>query len=125
LAIAETYQPPKTKSTSLQGSWAATLRDRRLLVYVLVNIIFTPIFPSCTALCPSTSKLCVVGVGQGLAETTISALFAWHLALAIACQLPVARALKRFSHAQGTHYFHNVGSGIQLNLGYGCCCKSF
>jgi len=65
------------------------LRDRRLLVYVLVNIIFTTYISQLQHFAP-TSKLCV-GLGKGLAETTISALFAWHLALAInaSCLLPV------------------------------------
>jgi MFS family permease len=101
LAIAETYQPPKTKSTSLQGSWTTALGDRRLLVYVLVNIIFTTYISQLHSTLPLYFKNFVsVGVGQGFSETTISGLFAWYLALAILCQLPVARALKRFSHTQ-------------------------
>jgi len=42
VAIAETYRPVEKRSdTSLQNSWAKALHDRRLLIYVLVNIIFT------------------------------------------------------------------------------------
>lgn len=101
-AIAETYRPPENTSTSLQGSWATALRDRRLLVYVLVNIIFTTYISQLHSTLPLYFKNFVpVGdSGKGFAETTISALFTWHLALAILCQLPVARALKRFSHPQ-------------------------
>lgn len=102
-AIAETYRPQETESTaSLQGSWATALRDRRLLVYLLVNIIFTTYVSQLHSTLPLYLKNFVpVGdSGKGFAESTISALFAWHLALAIVCQLPVARALKRFSHPQ-------------------------
>lgn len=102
-AIAETYRPQETESTSsLQGSWATALRDRRLLVYLLVNIIFTTYVSQLHSTLPLYLKNFVpVGdSGKGFAESTISALFAWHLALAILCQLPVARALKRFSHPQ-------------------------
>lgn len=102
-AIAETYRPQETESTSsLQGSWATALRDRRLLVYLLVNIIFTTYVSQLHSTLPLYLKNFVpVGdSGKGFAESTISALFAWHLALAILCQLPVARALKRLSHPQ-------------------------
>lgn len=102
-AIAETYRPQETRSTqSLQGNWATALRDRRLLVYVLVNIIFTIYVSQLHSMLPLYFKNFVrMGEsGKGFTETTISALFGWHLALAILCQLPVARALKRFSHAQ-------------------------
>jgi MFS family permease len=102
-AIAETYRPQETKSTaSVQGNWATALSDRRLLVYVVVNIIFTTYTSQLHSTLPLYFKNFVpVGdSGKGFDETTISALFSWHLALAILCQLPVARALKRFSHPQ-------------------------
>jgi len=71
------------------------------LVYVLVNIIFTTYTSELQSALPLYFKNFVsVGAGKGFAETTISALFGWHLILAILCQLPVARALKRFSHPQ-------------------------
>jgi len=100
-AIAETYRPQETKSTaSLRGSWITALRDRRLLVYVIVNIIFTTYISQLHSTLPLYLKnfVSVGDSGKGFAESTISALFSWHLALAILCQLPVARALKRFSH---------------------------
>ena len=101
-AIAETYRQQETESTSLQGSWATALRDRRLLVYVLVNIIFTTYISQLHSTLPLYLKnfVSLGNSGKGFAESTISALFSWHLALAILCQLPIARALKRFSHAQ-------------------------
>lgn len=101
-AFAETYRPPETTSIpSVQGSWATALRDRRLLVYVLVNIIFTTYVSQLHSTLPLYFKNFVpLESGKGFAETTISALFAWHLALAILCQLPVARVLKRLTHPQ-------------------------
>lgn len=102
-AIAETYQPQETKSTqSIQNSWMVALRDRRLLVYVLVNVIFTTYISQLHSTLPLYFKnfVSVGNTGKGFAESTISAIFAWHLALAILCQLPVSRALQRFSHPQ-------------------------
>lgn len=103
LAIVETPRSAEDRQdVSLQNSWATALRDRRLLVYVLVNVIFTTYTSQLHSTLPLYLKNFVpVGdAGKGFTELTISALFSWHLALAILCQLPVARALKRFSHAQ-------------------------
>jgi MFS family permease len=103
LAIAETYRPQETESTSsLQSNWATALRDRRLLVCVLVNIIFTTYISQLHSTLPLYLKNFVpVGNSEkGFAESTISALFIWHLALAILSQLPVVRVLKRFTHPQ-------------------------
>lgn len=100
-AIAETYRPvEKRLGASLQNNWATALRDRRLLVYVLVNIIFTTYISQLHSTLPLYFKNFVPlgDSAKGFAETTISALFTWHLALAILCQLPIARALKRLSH---------------------------
>jgi len=103
VAIAETYRPVEKRSdTSLQNSWAKALHDRRLLIYVLVNIIFTTYISQLQSTLPLYFKnfVSVGNSGKGFTETTISALFSWHLILAILCQLPAARALKRFSHPQ-------------------------
>ncbi len=104
IAIKETYQPIKTsrKNTRLENSWITALSDRRLLVYILVNVIFTTYISQLQSTLPLYFKN-FVSVGEshkGFTETTISVLFGWHIALAIFCQLPVARALKRFSHPQ-------------------------
>lgn len=101
IAIKEPALPADKQGASLQNNWVTALRDRRLLVYVLVNIIFTTYVSQLHSTLPLYFKNFVqVGSQKGFAETTISALFAWHLALAIVCQLPIARALKRFSHPQ-------------------------
>jgi len=102
VAIAETYRPTaKRRSVSLPHSWAIALRDRRLLVYVLVNIIFTTYVSQVQSTMPLFfTNFVPVGGAKGFTTITISALFAWQLGLSILCQLPVARALKRFSHPQ-------------------------
>ncbi|MFH7028724.1 MAG: MDR family MFS transporter [Heteroscytonema crispum UTEX LB 1556] len=104
VAIQETYQPQQTQNHQKARhltSWMTALSDRRLLIYVFVNIIFTTYISQLHSTLPVYFKnfVTVGNSGKGFAETTISSLFAWHLALAILCQLPVARALKRLSHS--------------------------
>jgi len=103
-AIAETYRPlahNAHQSRRLNG-WAIALRDRTLLVYVLVNIIFTTYISQLQSTMPLYFKNFVpVGDSEyGFSTITISAIFAWHLALEIVLQLPIARALRRFAHPQ-------------------------
>lgn len=101
-AITETYRPQATKSTlSVQGSWKIALSDRRLLVFVLVNIIFTTYISQLHSTLPLYLKnfVSVGESGKGFAESTISILFSCHLVVAILCQLPVARVLNRFNHS--------------------------
>ncbi len=82
------------------ASWMAALSDRPFLVYVVLNIIFTTYVSQLHSTIPIYFKnfVSVGNSGQGFSETTISALFALHLAIAILTQIPVARVLKRFSH---------------------------
>ncbi len=101
LAIAETRPPDMRQSQKTQhiASWMAALSDRPFLVYIVLNIIFTTYLSQLHSTIPIYFKNFVsVGSGQGFSETTISALFALHLAIAILSQIPVARVLKRFSH---------------------------
>jgi len=116
LAIKETYRPVDTKSAiSLKSSWLIALSDRRLLIYVLVNIIFTTYVSQLQSTLPLYLKN-FVALGQskaGFTEATISTVFGWHLALAIVTQLPVARALRRFSHSQSLSF-----SALMWALGF-------
>ncbi|MBV9388681.1 MAG: MFS transporter [Chroococcidiopsidaceae cyanobacterium CP_BM_ER_R8_30] len=116
-AIAETYRPAaKHRSPSLLKSWATALRDRRLLIYVLVNIIFTIYVSQLESTMPLFfTNFVSIGAAKGFSATTISALFAWQLALSIICQLPAARALKRFSHPQALTF-----SSLMWAAGF-CC----
>ncbi|MGI8502988.1 MAG: MDR family MFS transporter [Hassallia sp.] len=102
LAIAETGTPDMRQSQKTQhiASWMAALSDRPFLVYVVLNIIFTTYVSQLHSTIPIYFKnfVSVSNSGQGFSETTISALFALHLAIAILTQIPVARILKRYSH---------------------------
>jgi len=84
------------------GSWRAALRDNRLLIFVVVNIIFTTYISQLHSTLPVYfSKFIQFSdrSNKGFTQTTISALFTWHLIVAIIAQLPVARLMKRLSHS--------------------------
>jgi MFS family permease len=95
-AITETYQSQERSWSLIQG-WLVALRDRSLLVYTLVNILFTTYLAQVNSTIPLYFSN-FVDAGRGFSPGTISALFAWHIGLTIPCQLPVARWLNRFSH---------------------------
>ena len=95
------YGDTASDSTQQQAdSWVTALRDKRLLVFVVVNIIFTTYISQLHSTLPLYFKnfIQVSQENKGFIETTISALFTWHLVVAIIAQLPVARLMKRFSH---------------------------
>lgn len=116
-AIQETYQPQADKSSaSLPGSWATALSDRRLLVFVIVNIIFTTYIAQIHSTLPLYLKNFVsVGEAKGFSEATISVLFGWHLAIAILCQLPATRVLNRLSHPHAL-----TVSALMWAIGFTC-----
>ncbi|MDY6899469.1 MAG: MFS transporter [Cyanobacteriota bacterium] len=96
------YAKTTSDSTTQQiASWTAALKDNRLLVFVVVNIIFTTYISQLHSTLPVYfSKFIQTSQGnKGFTETTISALFSWHLIVAIIAQLPVARLMKRLSHS--------------------------
>ncbi|WP_334725429.1 MFS transporter [Nostoc sp.] len=101
VGISETEQQQMGESEKTQhfASWIAVLSDRRFLVYIAVNIFFTIYISQIHSTLPLYFKNFVIkSTTEGFAQTTISVLFAWHLVLAIICQLPVTSALKRCSH---------------------------
>lgn len=115
-AIKETYRPLDTKgAASLKSSWITALSDRRLLVYVVINVIFTTYVSQLQSTLPLYLKNFVsLGTsGTRFSEANISAVFGWHLALAIITQLPVARGLRRFSHSQALSF-----SALMWALGF-------
>lgn len=96
-----------TKASQLfNAGWKIALQDRALLVYALVNILFTTYIAQIQSTAPLyfSNFVSVKGSNQGFSPATISALFTWHIALSILCQLPIARYLKRFSHPQALIY---------------------
>jgi MFS family permease len=93
----------KTHLGVLNG-WITVLSDRHMLIYTLVNIMFTTYIyqiHSTTPLYLSNFAGGISGEGvKGFSSSRISTLFTWHIVLAALCQLPVARALNRFSRTQ-------------------------
>lgn len=98
-AIAETRQFENHDSKQASKGWTVALSDRRLMVYVLVNILFTTYIAQIHSTIPLYFSNFVSGSssGKGFSAQIISGLFTWHVAFAALCQLPVARALNRFT----------------------------
>lgn len=96
-AVTEVFQAEGSQ-TALKG-WRQALRDRHLLTYCLVNILFTTYLVQVSSSLPLylTNFVPVQPNGKGFNSLTISALFTWHLAASVLCQLPIARALNRLS----------------------------
>jgi len=98
-AIPETrkFDQHHTKS-ALQG-WLVAWRDRHLMIYVVVNILFTIYLSQVNSTMPLYFTNFVSGSTSkgGFSPTTISGLFTWHIVFAALCQLPVIRVLNRFS----------------------------
>ena len=119
-AIAETFrfQEQKTKSDRENG-WFLALRDRALMVYVAVNIMFTIYLSQVQSTMPLYLKnfVRVAGTQTGFSEQTISGLFTWHIAFAAICQLPAAWLLNRFSRITGLR-FSLILWGIAFGLVY-------
>ncbi|WP_036481599.1 MFS transporter [Myxosarcina sp. GI1] len=100
-AIVETYKfdekQPKTSS-----GWGAALRDRALMVYLLVSILFTTYLSQVQSTIPLYFKNFVqMGETVGFSEQAISGLFTWHIVFAAICQLPMARLLNRLTRIRG------------------------
>ena len=102
LAIAETYQF-KPESTTQDNGWSLALRDRALMVYVVVNILFTVYLSQVQTTMPLYLKNFVrlSETTTGFSEKIISGLFTWHIAFAAVCQLPMAWLLNRFNRITG------------------------
>lgn len=116
--IAETSQPNLQRHAGLKG-WKIALGDRRFLTYIAVNILITTYLAQINTTLPLYFKN-FARQGQGFSELTISTLFAWHLALAILLQLPIARWLKPYPYPQGlivSMLFWGLGFGLMWVCG--------
>lgn len=104
IAIAETYKPAKSADRgkkNLENGWMVALSDRSLLVYAVVNTLFTLYISQIQTTMPLYfSKFVAVGTGTGFSTGTITVLFAFSTFLTVALQLPVVKALRRFSDAK-------------------------
>lgn len=99
-AIAETYEFSPQQSQYYQG-WLTALGDRTLMIYVVVNVLFTTYLSQIQSTLPLYLKNFVtfgeLGFQQGFSEKIISGLFTWHIVFAVICQLPMARVLNYVS----------------------------
>jgi len=100
-AIAETVNSHQPDQNMFKG-WAVALRDRTLLIFALVNILFTTYLSQINSAMPLyfTNFVPVRSDASGFSTSTISTLFSWHIILAALTQLPIARYLNRFSRVQ-------------------------
>jgi len=113
--IPETLDPDIPPSDMGKG-WKVALSDRPLWVFCLVNALFTTYL----ALINSAMPLYFANFvprpdgANGFSEGIISALFAWHIALAAVMQMPVARRMQGWSHAHAL-----MVSALAWGLGFG------
>ncbi|HHP7229473.1 MAG TPA: MFS transporter [Xenococcaceae cyanobacterium] len=98
-AIAETYQFSAPAVTTSRG-WRLAFSDRSLMIYAVVNILFTVYLAQVQTTLPLYLKNFAGNASQGFSEKVISGLFSWHITFAAICQLPIARWLNRFSRIQ-------------------------
>jgi MFS family permease len=112
-AIRETFQTTGEYS-GLKG-WKLALRDRTLLIYCVVNVLFTTYIVQISSTLPLYFTNFVSGTAdeKGFAPLVISALFTWHLLVAVICQLPTARLLNRFRRTRGL-----ILSAVLWGLGF-------
>jgi MFS family permease len=115
LGIRETLQSEKRSNEFFSG-YEIALRDRRLLVYVVVNIILTIYISQTQTTLPLYFSGFVSQSGaRGFNPQVISTLFTGHLLMTIVCQLPMLKLLQRLSHARALM----ISGGFWV-LGFAC-----
>jgi MFS family permease len=100
-AIAETYNFSTQQKSSSNG-WLIALKDSRLTIFLIVNILFTTYLAQIQSTLPLYLKnFIATGNSQiGFSEKAISGLFSWHITFAAIAQLPVARWLNSWNRIQ-------------------------
>jgi MFS family permease len=115
LGIKETLQPEKVAPKFISG-YTQAFRDRRLLVYVAVNIILTVYIAQTQSTLPLYFSNFVPQSGAiGFSPQVISTLFTGHLLMTIAFQIPILKLLRRLSHARSLM----ISGGFWV-LGFSC-----
>lgn len=117
VAIAET-RPANNPARSLLQGWGHALRDTNLMVYALVNVLFTGYLAQIQSTLPLYLNR-FGGGGETVSEGTLSLLFTGHVVLAAIAQLPMARWLNRYRPAQGL-----MVSALLWALGFGLVWQS-
>jgi MFS family permease len=87
-------KPQQANTTSAWGGYGQALRDRRLQLYLLVNIVFTTYM----AQLETTMPLYITKFAGGT-TATVTVLFTINLIMLAACQLPVIKWLRPYRHA--------------------------
>jgi MFS family permease len=99
--IPRTYHSEEESHKPL-AAWGQALRDRALMIYALVNILFTTYIAQIQSTLPLYFKNFVTtGTEEtGFSADVIAILFSWHILCMVLLQIPVIRALSRFRHSQ-------------------------
>ena len=118
-AIAETFQFNPKVTSERENGWSLAFKDRALMVYVAVNIMFTVYMSQVQSTMPLYFKnfIQIADTGTGFSEQAIGGLFTWHIAFAAICQLPAAWLLNRFNRITGLR-FSFVLWGVAFLLAY-------
>ncbi len=115
VGIQETLQA-QTKAIGFISGYTTALRDRRLLVYVAVNIILTVYISQTQTTLPLYFSGFVPQAGaSGFSPQIISVLFTGHLLMTIVAQLPMLKLLQKLSHARSLM----ISGGLWI-LGFVC-----
>lgn len=99
LTIKETYKPSKDYSEVQNPTqkWLLALRDRTLLIFVMINIMFTVYISQIHSTIPLYFNQFV---NNGFSPGKISYLFAGYITLCVLTQLPIADFLSRWTRPQ-------------------------
>lgn len=113
VAIQESYQTPTSHDRAenqdhagevrgRENPWIHALHDRALLIYVIVNIIFTLYVAILQNIIPLyfTNFVKVPTYPKGFSTEIITGLFALNTFLSVILQLPIVRYLRHFSHVK-------------------------
>ena len=96
VTLSETYEAPTHKEIPGLQDWIVALADRPMMVFVVVNIIFSIYMYQLQSTLPLYLSNFIDG--GGLHTETIGIMFTWHKIFTALCQLPLTRWLNRFSH---------------------------
>ncbi|WP_295614456.1 MFS transporter [Chamaesiphon sp. GL140_3_metabinner_50] len=113
--IRETLQT-QTRAVRFVSGYTTALRDRRLLVYVAVNIILTVYISQTQTTLPLYFSGFVPQAGaSGFSPQIISTLFTGHLLMTIVAQLPMLKLLQSLGHVRSLM----ISGGLWI-LGFVC-----
>jgi MFS family permease len=77
------------------NKWSIALRDRNLIIYISVNILFTTYIAQIQSTMPLYFSNFISS--GGFSTKVISLLFTWHITWAVLLQIPIMRLLNRYS----------------------------